>query len=108
MLSPLFPPLIRGGWGGRCGLLTFDFRLPTNRYLLDLSIRVIFVRPHAWQTETAFVDHAVLKFIRGPTSTTTSPLSSLARVGIGGTVFKKLLSEKFSGSNVSERSQRRI
>lgn len=37
-------------------------------YLLDLSILVIFVKPQAWQTETAFVDQAVVKFIRGPTS----------------------------------------
>ena len=42
--------------------------VPVNLYLLDLSIRAIFVRPQAWQTDTAFVDHAVEKFIRGPTS----------------------------------------
>lgn len=81
-------------------------------YLLDLSILVIFVKPQAWHTETAFVDQAVVKFMRGPTSMikglrSTPPFPPLARGGCGG-VDKKLSSAKFSGSNVSDSSQRRI
>ncbi|MFA4920205.1 MAG: hypothetical protein WC581_13290, partial [Thermodesulfovibrionales bacterium] len=73
-----------------------------NLYLLDLSILVIFVKPQAWQTETAFVDQAVVKFIRGPTSI----IKGLRTRDEGRT--KKLSSAKFSGSNVSDSSQRRI
>ncbi|RPJ56929.1 MAG: hypothetical protein EHM12_09735 [Dehalococcoidia bacterium] len=39
-----------------------------NLYLFDLSILEMFVKPQAWQIETALVDQAVVKFIRGPTS----------------------------------------
>jgi len=92
--------------------LTLDASRITNLYLLDLSILVIFFNPQAWHTDTAFVDHAVVKFILGPTSRITpSSLPPLARGGWGGKVvllLKKLSPEKFSGSNVSASSHLRI
>lgn len=61
-------------------------------------MRFILVNPQAWHIETAFVDHAVVKFMRGPTS----------RIGFGvgssDLGVKKLSWEKFSGSKVSLRS----
>ena len=63
-------------------------------------MREIFPRPQAWQTETALVDQAVVKFMRGPTSRINCGFR-IADCGV-----KKVESENFSGSKVSARSQR--
>ena len=74
--------------------------LSRRRYRRERSILVIFRSPQAWQIETAFVDHAVVKFIRGPTSY--NACRGTREEGGG----RKLRSENFSGSKVSARSQR--
>jgi hypothetical protein len=67
-----------------------------NLYLRERSILWIFFIPMLWQTDTAQVDQAVEKLSRGPTSNII-PLFEL----------KKLFSEKFSGSKVSDKSHLR-
>ena len=57
-----------------------------------------FRRPQEWHTETAFVDQAVVKFMRGPTSKIKWGETRAARWAT------KLLSEQFPGSKVSARS----
>lgn len=47
-----------------------------TRNLRERSMRKTFVKPHEWQIDTAFEDHAVEKAIRGPTSTTVKLLSA--------------------------------
>src|SRR5512146_2665143 len=83
-----------------CSLVRGAFPESARRNRRERSILDIFVSPQAWQTDTAFVDQAVVKFMRGPTSKI---------VGRGTTEegrLRKLLSENFSGSKVSARSQR--
>src|SRR5512140_526597 len=72
----------------------------SSRYLRERSMRDIFRRPQAWQTETAFVDQAVVKFMRGPTSRVELVVGSW-ELGV-----RNEASENFSGSKVSARSQR--
>jgi hypothetical protein len=62
---------------------------------------VIDASRHAWRIETAFVDHAVVNVIRGPTS----KISVTADSELRARTPRKLSLANPSGSKVSDRSQ---
>ncbi len=60
-------------WFWDKGLLLF------SRKRRDCSMRVTLVSPQLWQMDTALADQAVLKLMRGPTSTTAAPEPGASR-----------------------------